>query len=147
MSSFLRSKRRKPVDPIPSVKNNLSDIPIEQDVLVWFGHSSYYMQVEGKRILVDPVFSGNASPLSGTNKAFPGSDIYAVGDLPDIDLLFITHDHYDHLDYETVIGLRTRVKKIICGLGVGAHLESWGFVSDDIIEKDWNERVDLDEGF
>src|SRR5690349_5817971 len=82
---FKKSKRRKPVDPIPSVKNNLSDIPIEQDVLVWFGHSSYYMQVEGKRILVDPVFSGNASPLSGTNKAFPGSDIYAVADLPDID--------------------------------------------------------------
>lgn len=133
--------RRRPVDSIPSVKTDLFRIPPGANVLVWFGHSSYFMQIDGKRFLVDPVFSGNASPVPGTNISFNGSDIYRPADIPPVDYLLITHDHYDHLDYETVIALKDKVKAVVCGLGVGAHFEYWGFDPDKIIEKDWNDSV------
>ncbi|HEX8461405.1 MAG TPA: MBL fold metallo-hydrolase [Segetibacter sp.] len=144
---FKKKEGRVPLDSIPSVKTDLLHLQSDQDILVWFGHSSYFMQLDGKRILVDPVFSGNASPLPGRNKAFKGADRYTVADLPDIDYLFISHDHYDHADYETLIQLTTKAKKVICGLGVGAHLEHWGFPVNNIIEKDWNEKIELDKGF
>lgn len=142
---FKKIERKIPSDFIPSVKTNLFEIPVDQDVLVWFGHSSYYIQLAGKRFLIDPVFSGNASPIPGTTKSFKGTDIYKVEDLPEIDYLLITHDHYDHLDYETILKLKPKTKKIICALGVGAHFEFWGFANDSIIEKDWNEKIELDQ--
>ena len=144
---FKNTERRKPADSIPSLKTDLLSLPIDQDILVWFGHSSYFIQVDGKRILVDPVLSGHASPIRGTLKSFKGTDRYTVDDLPDIDYLFISHDHYDHVDYETVIQLRPKVRKVICGLGVGAHFEHWGYDVENIIEKDWNEQIELGNGF
>ncbi len=144
---FKKPERLKPVDSIPSVKTDLLALPPDQDVLVWFGHSSYFIQLDGKRILVDPVFSGNASPVPRTVRAFAGADRYTVADLPPIDYLFISHDHYDHTDYETLIALRAKTGKVICGLGVGAHFERWGYAPESIIEKDWNEEVKLDSGF
>lgn len=144
---FKRAARRKPEGLIPSVKTDLLNLPAGEDVLVWFGHSSYFMQTDGKKILVDPVFSGNASPLRGTNKAFPGTDIYTVADLPEIDYLFITHDHYDHFDYTTLLQLKPKVKKVVCGLGVGAHFDLWGYDDKKIMECDWHETIDLSDGF
>jgi len=144
---FKTFPRVRPVDTLPSVKNNLHTIPPDSNILVWFGHSSFYIQLDGKRILADPVFSGNASPIPGTNTSFPGTDIYSVNDIPAIDYLFLTHDHYDHVDYETLIGLRTKIRKVICGLGIGEHLERWGYSQDQIIERDWHEQVQLDSGF
>src|SRR5688572_9572461 len=99
---FNKAPRRRPIDVIPSIKTDIKNISVNEDVLIWFGHSSYYMQLDGKRFLVDPVFSGNASPIPGTNTSFKGTDIYTVDDLPDIDYLIISHDHYDHVDYETL---------------------------------------------
>jgi hypothetical protein len=64
-----------PAHPVPSIKTNLIELPKQEDVLIWFGHSSYFMQVDGKRFLVDPVFSGHASPFPGMINAFKGSDI------------------------------------------------------------------------
>ena len=82
-----------PLRVLPSIKTNLIELPKDEDVLVWFGHSSYFIQADGKRFLIDPVFSGHASPFPGMINAFKGSDIYTVDDLPNIDYLFITHDH------------------------------------------------------
>lgn len=144
---FKKKPRRKPFESIPSLKTDLLHLAKDADVMVWFGHSSYFIQLDGKRILVDPVFSGNASPLRGTNKSFKGTDIYTTADLPDIDYLFISHDHYDHLDYETVLALKDKVGKVICGLGVGSHFEYWGYESDRIIELDWNDKAELGDGF
>lgn len=144
---FNNDERRNPIDIIPSVKTDLLNLPLDKDILVWFGHSSYFIQIDGKRILVDPVFSGNASPVPGTIKSFKGTDRYTVEDLPRIDYLFISHDHYDHVDYETLIKLKPKTKKVICGLGVGAHFEHWGYTTNNIIEKDWNETIDLGNGF
>ncbi|MEN2487244.1 MBL fold metallo-hydrolase [Flavobacterium sp. B11] len=142
---FKKVDRKIPTDLIPSVKTNLLELPLDQDILVWFGHSSYFIQLEGKRFLIDPVFSGNASPIPGTTKSFKGTDIYTVDDLPEIDYLLITHDHYDHLDYDTFLKLKPKTKKIITALGVGSHLEFWGFPSENIIEKDWYSTIKLDE--
>lgn len=144
---FNRSKRNVPKDVLPSKKTNLKQLDLQKDVLVWFGHSSYFMQIDGKTILVDPVFSGSASPFSFMVKSFKGSDVYSPEDFPAIDYLFITHDHWDHMDYQTVLKLKSKVGKVITGLGTGAHLERWGFDPKSIIESDWNESAILDSGF
>ncbi|SNR58001.1 MBL fold metallo-hydrolase [Flavobacterium sp. ov086] len=147
ISDFLFKKvdRKIPTDIIPSIKTNLLELDSNEDILVWFGHSSYFIQLEGKRFLIDPVFSGNASPIIGTTKAFKGTDIYTANDLPEIDYLLITHDHYDHLDYTTIMELKPKIKKIICPLGVGSHFEFWKFPNQNIIEKDWYEKIELDQ--
>lgn len=144
---FKRGKRIHPTDFLPVIKTDLKQLPADQNVLIWLGHSSYFMQVEGLKILVDPVLSGYASPLRFTTRSFKGVDIYTPDDFPDIDYLFITHDHWDHLDYRTVKALQPKVGKVICGLGVPAHLVRWGYKRAGIIEKDWNEQVSLKEGF
>ncbi|HYE55118.1 MAG TPA: MBL fold metallo-hydrolase [Chitinophagaceae bacterium] len=144
---FKKEPRRRPSQDIPVVKIDLLQIPAQEDVLVWFGHSSYFIQIIGKKILVDPVFSGNASPLKGTNRSFKGTDIYTVRDLPQIDYLFITHDHYDHLDYETLLELKGKVKTVICSLGVSSHLEYWGYDPSMIMEGDWHSTMEPERGF
>lgn len=144
---FGKSKRSKPASPLPSQKTNLLNLATDENVFVWFGHSSYFMQVDGKCILVDPVLSGSASPIRFTTTSYEGSDVYIPADIPAIDYLFITHDHWDHLDHSTILKLKPKIKKIITGLGTGAHLEHWGFDTNDIIEKDWNETIQLENGF
>jgi len=144
---FTKKESPKPLHPVPSVKTDLLQLKKEENIWVWMGHSSYFMQIDGKTILVDPVLSGAASPLSFTTKSFAGTDIYTTDDIPVIDLLFISHDHWDHLDYSTVKKLQPKIKTIITGLGTGAHFERWGFKKEMIIEKDWHEMADLRDGF
>jgi L-ascorbate metabolism protein UlaG (beta-lactamase superfamily) len=137
------SDEKTPKNPIPSKKTDLSTIGLEENVLIWFGHSSYFIQLDGVRILVDPVFSGAASPISFTTPAFAGTDIYTVDEFPAIDYLIISHDHWDHLDYKTVMELKPKVGKVICGLGVGAHFERWGFPLEQLVELDWHDDLQL----
>lgn len=144
---FKTQERVTPESQIPSVKTNIKNIKSDEDILVWFGHSSYYMQIDGKKMLIDPALSGYASPFPWMVKAFKGANPYKTDDIPDIDYLFITHDHWDHLDYNTLKKLKGRIKKIICGLGVGEHLEYWGFNPNIITELDWYEQTTLDNGF
>lgn len=142
-----KSKDNKPSAPIPSRLVDWSALPALKPVLVWLGHSSYLIHIDGKNILVDPVLSGSASPLPGGTKAFKGTDVTTAAALPQIDYLFISHDHYDHMDYKTLKQIRSKVRKVICGLGVGEHLEYWGYSPEQLIEKDWWETVDLGDGF
>ncbi|MBL7931554.1 MAG: MBL fold metallo-hydrolase [Bacteroidia bacterium] len=128
-----------PATEIPYVKTDLKNLGNEP-LLVWFGHSSYLLKIDEMVILVDPVFSGNAAPLSFMVKAFKGSNEYKADDFPDIDLLILTHDHYDHLDYKTISKLKPKVKQTCCTLGVGSHLEYWGIDKNIIEELDWWEN-------
>jgi L-ascorbate metabolism protein UlaG (beta-lactamase superfamily) len=144
---FGKSKLSRPPAVLPSKRTDLLHLDPTKNILVWFGHSSYFLQLDGKKILVDPVFSGAASPVSFTTWSFPGSDVYATEDFPEIDYLFISHDHWDHLDYRTIVKLKPKVKKVITGLGTAAHLEHWKYDTAIIIEKDWNEEIELDQGF
>jgi L-ascorbate metabolism protein UlaG (beta-lactamase superfamily) len=111
------------------VHTDLRALPKDRVTIVWFGHSSYLLQIHQTTILVDPVFSGHASPVSFLAKAYPGTGVYTAADMPEIDILLLTHDHYDHLDYTTVGQLMPKVKHYCTSLGVGAHLESWGIAS------------------
>lgn len=143
---FRRQAGLRPDSTLPVIKTDLQTLNPSEDLLVWFGHSSYLIQMEGKRLLVDPVF-GKAAPVSFVNKPFKGTEVYRPEDMPDIDYLIITHDHWDHLDYRTVTALKDRVQKVICPLGVGEHLEYWGFSPERIVELDWEEQALLDDGF
>ncbi len=142
---FRKNKNTVPPGRLPSIKTDLKNITFSQPAIVWFGHSSYFIRIANKNILVDPVFSGNAAPVSFMVKAFQGSDIYTVDDMPSIDYLILTHDHYDHLDYKTIRKLRGKVNRIYCSLGISAHLIYWGIDEKIITELDWWESTDLEE--
>lgn len=139
---FRENEGLKPKTKIPVIQTDLRKIEPDQETLVWFGHSSYLIQTQGKRILVDPVFY-KASPVSFVNKPFKGTDAYKPQNMPDIDILIISHDHWDHLDHRTVKELKNRIGKVICPLGVGEHFKYWGFGKGQIIELDWNENTAL----
>ncbi|MDP4262862.1 MAG: MBL fold metallo-hydrolase [Bacteroidota bacterium] len=143
---FTKPGNTKPPVALPSVMTNINLLKEEKPVILWFGHSSYFIQCNGKNILVDPVFCGYASPFSFTGKSFKGADIYSAEDFPDIDMLILTHDHYDHLDYKTVLKLQPKTKKICTSLGVGSHLKYWGIDPAKIVEFDWWDSQQVTEG-
>ncbi len=110
--------------------------------ITWFGHSSYLIQVDDVNILVDPVFSERVSPFQfiGT-KRFEGTDFVKVDDLPNLDIVLITHDHYDHLDYHSILKLKDKTTHFVTSLGVGSHLVYWGIQEQQLIELAWNEHI------
>ena len=133
----------RPSSEVLNQKVDLKSLNPDDPHLVWFGHSSYLIQVKGYKVLVDPVFSGNASPFRFFGKAFEGADHYDAEDMPEVDLLVITHDHYDHLDYPSIKKLQSKISKIVTSLGVGAHLETWGVKKSKIKELDWWESKEI----
>jgi len=143
--AFRNTKVLRPQKDIPAIKTDIKMFDRDENVFVWFGHSSFFLQTEGKRFLIDPVFI-KAAPVNFANKPFKGTKLYLPDDMPDIDYLIISHDHWDHLDYGTVKKLKERIGVIICGLGVGEHFERWGFDKERIIELDWGESTVLDNG-
>jgi len=145
---FSKGIDREPVDVLPSVKTDFKSLPNDKTTIVWFGHSSYFIKLNGKNILIDPVFSERASPFQFIGKkAYPVQTPYSLADFPDtLDLVILTHDHYDHLDYHTMLKLHPRVKQFYTSLGVGSHLEYWGVNGDKIIEFDWWESKTFESG-
>lgn len=139
-------ERPTPPTPLPMVKTDFHALDRNVDLVVWLGHSSSYMQLGGRRILIDPVFSRSAAPFARFNRDFGGDYPYAAADVPDLDVLLISHDHWDHLDYPTLLALRPRVKAVVCPLGVGSHLEHWGFDPKIIHEGDWHDTLCPAEG-
>lgn len=139
MREFInKPKDASPPKPLPSVKTDLKSLKSDKPTIVWFGHSSYLIKSKNVNILIDPVLSGSVSPIAlFGGKSFKGSDIYDANELPDIDMLFLSHDHYDHLDYKTIVKLMPRVKTFYVALGVGSHLEYWGVEPEKIVEFDW----------
>jgi L-ascorbate metabolism protein UlaG (beta-lactamase superfamily) len=138
-----------PDRPIETVKfDKIAFVkPSDKVKICWFGHSSLIMNVEGKIILTDPVFSEKASPVSLFGvKRFDYTNQFGVEDMPLIDLLLISHDHYDHLDYKTMKKLYPVVKQICTPLGVAAHLIRWGIPSGKIVELDWGESTTKVQG-
>lgn len=150
MINFLFGKKDpllKPLSAIPHVQTYLKNLPDNQDLFIWMGHSSYFIKIDGVSFLIDPVLSTFGSPFKFFNKAFEGSDLYKPQDIPSVDYLIITHDHYDHLDFPTVKAIREKVEKVILPLGVGAHLEKWGYSTEQLIEEDWETTVELKNNF
>lgn len=148
MLKMLKEYRNRPKDtapskPLPSIKTDLKKFEAEKPTIVWFGHSSYLIKSKEISVLVDPVFNGYASPLPFFAKAFEGADEYGVDDFDKIDVLVLTHDHYDHLDFPTIKAIHPKVKHFITSLGVGSHLQYWGVPKEKITELDWWESKEL----
>ena len=151
MWKVLKAYKRKPVTvkpsvPLPALQPDFNSLSLTEPGIIWFGHSSYLIQFEGLKMLVDPVLSGRASPVPGMVKAFAGTDVIRPTAFPALDYVLITHDHYDHLDYQTVQQLKSKTGHWITSLGVGAHLEYWGIPADKITELDWWQSTELKGG-
>ena len=136
--------RRYPSQEIPSVKTDLKSLPKNQNTLVRLWHSAYFMILDGETYLIDPTLV-TGSPVWFVNKPFPWTTIYQTEDIPEIDYLIITHDHYDHLDYFTMKEIKDKVWKVVTSLWVWAHFERWGFDADDIIEMDRYDVSDFED--
>jgi L-ascorbate metabolism protein UlaG (beta-lactamase superfamily) len=135
--------RRVPSAPLPSLN------PLELWLrppgsglrATWLGHSTVLLEIDGWRVLTDPVWGPRASPSRFLGpKRFQPIPI-EIRDLPPLDAVIVSHDHYDHLDYPTIRKLARASVPFVTSLGVGAHLESWGISSDRITELDWWESV------
>ncbi|MEO8590173.1 MAG: MBL fold metallo-hydrolase [Flavobacteriales bacterium] len=136
---------REPKDIIPTLPLDVKAwgaIPDTSFAVAWFGHSSLLIKIEGITFLTDPVFGERASTFSFAGpKRFKYLQHMRVDLLPLVDVVLLSHDHYDHLDHETIRQLKD--KKFIAPLGVGAHLEYWGIPASAITERDWWEDVQV----
>lgn len=155
---FLKAMKMLPEffknDPtrIPSFElpvSNRDSLELVQDSLptrlVWFGHSAFLLQIDGKNILIDPMFGEvpAPNPLLGKKRFFKNLPI-EIEKLPEIDLIIISHDHYDHLDYGSIQKLKGKTKQFYVPLGVGAHFESWGVKPNQIHEMSWWEEAEVE---
>ncbi len=121
-------------------------IPDDSIAFTWFGHSTVLMRINGVTILADPVLEGKRAsmfPFMGPER-FDYSTHFSVDDLPEIDAVILSHDHYDHLDYPTIKALNEKVDRFYLPLGVGAHFEAWGVPAEHIIELNWWDEVELE---
>ena len=131
MSFFNTPDGKNPTDPLPS--HVFKNKHFKNGEIVWFGHSTVLFKTAGITVLTDPVFY-NASPVPEMIAPFEIENEPQINDLPSIDVVLISHDHYDHLDYKAVIEMDNKVKKYMVPLGIKAHLQRWG-VADEKIEE------------
>lgn len=133
-----KGENRSPKMKLPEMKPNLQEFlkPSQNMKVIWFGHSTFMLNLDGKIILVDPVFSKTAAPVNFMVKRFQ-PPVLRPEELPRIDLILISHDHYDHLDMETMLFFKNKDVRFLMPLGVGSHLEKWGIGRDRITELDW----------
>lgn len=140
------TKPAKTPGPFPVDFNKLNNLPANTLRITWLGHSALLIEIDGKRFLTDPVYR-RASPFQfmGPKRFFQPP--IALNDLPPLDGIIISHDHYDHLDDKTVIYLAKKDVPFYCSLGVGKILNSWGIPKQQITEFDWWQELDLGDGF
>ena len=140
----------RPAGPIPLAAPEICSGPDElgacQLAVTWFGHSSVLVEIDGYRVLTDPVWSDRCSPSAvvGPQRLHPPP--VEVEGLPALDAVVISHDHYDHLDIDTIVALgRSQRAPFFVPLGVGAHLRAWGIPEKRIVELDWNQSSTVGE--
>jgi L-ascorbate metabolism protein UlaG (beta-lactamase superfamily) len=136
-------KKRRPAGVVPVVTPPAE--PATDGLhITWYGHASALVELDGRRVLIDPVWSDRCSPssLAGPRRLHPTP--VPLAELPRVDAILISHDHYDHLDLATVRALtRDQDAPFLVPLGVGSHLDRWGVPADRIIELDWDEGVTI----
>lgn len=144
-TNFLKKSKNAPKTALPKVelnKNSFASIP-ENFALYWLGHSSAIVELDGKRLIIDPVLE-NAAFLPGIARRFDSSPLKRE-EIPEVDIVLITHDHYDHLEADTMKYLSKREGiKFIVPLGVGKRLKRWGISENSIYELGWEESVEFE---
>lgn len=138
---------KEPSAPFPIKKLDLAnwEASPEKPKFVWYGHATLLLQINGKNILIDPMFGPSPSPFSFTGiKRFSENTLDLIDDLPPIDAVLISHDHYDHLDYKSIQKLKGRIDNWFVALGVGRHLKKWGVNPENITEFDWWQELDFE---
>lgn len=140
-----RSGRQPPqVLPIEAFDREAFMAPSEKGKFIWYGHSVVLMRMAGKTILIDPMLGPDTTPIAPIpTKRFSENTLELIDDFPEIDLMLITHDHYDHLDYDSIQKLKHKTKRYFVALGVKRHLVSWGVEADLITEFDWWQTGDF----
>lgn len=136
------AKNKNPSKPLPSVKFDKKNLI--EDSFTWFGHSTILIKTSNMTVLTDPVFN-RASPIPIFGKAFEIEHPFVIEDLPNIDVVVISHDHYDHLDYNAVLDLDEKVSKFLVPLGVKAHFLKWGIDENKVEEFDWYDNLKVKE--
>ncbi|RME20429.1 MAG: MBL fold metallo-hydrolase, partial [Deltaproteobacteria bacterium] len=134
----------EPDSPLPVVRGaqgRFDTFPASGVRVTWLGHSTTLIEVDGKRFLTDPIFGGRASPFDWVGPKTWYDPPIPLDELPPIDAVLISHDHYDHLQMSTIQALRDTDTPFVVPLGVGAHLEYWGIDPARITELDWWEST------
>jgi len=140
-------KGRVPTAELPIIKRSAHDFehaPASGLRLTWLGHSTILVEMGQQRVLIDPVWSERASPSSWLGPKRFHAPPLPLAELPGLDAVVISHDHYDHLDYKTIQALSKRVQRFVVPLGVGAHLEQWGVPAAHITECDWWQETQVE---
>ena len=142
---ILGDETREPKELLPSIKVDpkIFEQPLTDSLAVtWLGHSTVIIEMDGYVLMTDPMLSKSTSPIPFIGpKAFPGTNVLSAEEIPHVDVVMISHDHYDHLDYKTILTLKDRVNRFVVPLGVGAHLEKWGIPVERIDELAWGEKT------
>ena len=133
------AKDKNPLKSLPTIKFKSDNLTVGK--FVWLGHSTVLMNTDGLIVMTDPVFN-RASPLPIFGKPFPFENPITIDDLPKVNVVIISHDHYDHLDATAIKDLAKKVDHFFVPLGIKAHLESWGVDRNKISELDWYDSQD-----
>ncbi|WP_425460617.1 MBL fold metallo-hydrolase [Leptospira idonii] len=143
---FGGDKNKRPDVQLPEEKPDFAEFlkPEKNIKFIWFGHSTFLVNIEGKLLFFDPVFSGSAAPFSFMVKRFQDA-VVKLEELPPIDFIIISHDHYDHLDMPTIEFFKNKNTKFITPLGVSSHLKEWGISEDRLTELDWWKSVTVEK--
>ena len=145
-AQFVGKKVREPEQPIPILPfdEKAWNAEPEKPKFIWYGHSVGLLKIGGKNLLVDPMLGPDAAPIGPMNiKRFSENALAVIDQLPKIDAVLFTHDHYDHIDMKSIKKLMPKVDRWLVGLGIGRHLERWKIQSSKITEFDWWEELDF----
>ena len=145
--NFTGKAKRAPQSSLPILPLDLKKFENTsgEPSFVWYGHSVCLMRINGKNLLIDPMLGSNASPIAPfATKRFSANSLEVIDQLPEIDAVLITHDHYDHLDLDSIKKLRPKVKTWFVGLGISRYLEKWKIPAGQITEFDWWDELEFE---
>jgi L-ascorbate metabolism protein UlaG (beta-lactamase superfamily) len=136
----LSQKGQKPKANLPILPFDKAAFlaPSDKAKFIWYGHSVVLVRLNGRTILIDPMLGSDTTPIAPfDNKRFSEDSLSFIDDFPEIDLILLTHDHYDHLDYDSIQKLKHKTRKYFVALGLKRHLVRWGVDANLITEFDW----------